>query len=117
LFGGSTDRAILEAARAIALERNIDDVIRGIRVFHGRRDRDDFVARWPHRLVVISGEHDTTPPTATTSRLAAAAPAGEFHLIPNCGHYVNLERRHAFDNILEQVVNDALAHSARLDHG
>ncbi len=104
LFGPSTPPAVVERARATADRQPVDDVIRGVRVFHGRRDMTDFASRWTGRLVVVSGARDTAPRPAAA--LAASAPNGAFHGVPDCGHYVPLERPDEFEQILGRVIRD-----------
>lgn len=43
LFGARADPAAVEGARRIAVQQDVDDVIRGVRAFHNRTDRSDFV--------------------------------------------------------------------------
>lgn len=58
LFGPNVDPEVVEAARQLAMSQDIDDIIRGVGVFHGRPDRSDFLRQWPGPVVVISGDHD-----------------------------------------------------------
>jgi pimeloyl-ACP methyl ester carboxylesterase len=91
LFGPDTPAAVLARARALALAQDVDDVIRGVRAFHDRRDLTDFARDWPKPLVVIGGELDRAPAPATAAQLAVG-PNRQHDLVRNCGHYVNLER-------------------------
>jgi pimeloyl-ACP methyl ester carboxylesterase len=104
LFGRDADSGTIEAARRIAFAQPVDDVIRGVRVFHDRPDRSGFARSWPRPLVVISGVEDRTPPTTTTAALAASAPRGELHVVDDCGHYVGLEKPRQLDAILRLVL-------------
>ncbi len=98
LFGPNAEPDAIEAARRIAFAQDIDDVIRGVRVFHGRPDRSDLVRTWPGPVVVVSGEHDRTP--ANGSALAASAPNGTFHLVEDAGHYLTFEQPAALQLVL-----------------
>jgi pimeloyl-ACP methyl ester carboxylesterase len=109
LFSAHADPSIVERARGIACAQRVDDLIRGVRVFHGRRDMELFARRWPGPLALIGGEHDRTPPPSRGAMLAAHAVRGTSHVIAACGHYVNLEQPAAFDAIVERVISDASA--------
>lgn len=91
LFGRDTPADTLAEARRMALEQDPNDVIRGVRAFHDRRDLTDVALAWRKPLVVISGDQDRAPSPAAAAR-AAAGPGRQFHLVEDCGHYVNLER-------------------------
>jgi pimeloyl-ACP methyl ester carboxylesterase len=104
-FGATADPTVVEAARRNAFAQDIEDVIRGVRVFHSRPDRSTFARTWDKPLVVVSGDQDLAPSRAAT--LAATARNGEFHLVQDSGHYVPLEQPDALAPILRQVVHAA----------
>jgi pimeloyl-ACP methyl ester carboxylesterase len=111
LFGSHADPQVIDTARRIAFQQDIDDVICGVRAFHSRSDRTEFVKSWPRPLVVISGDQDTAPTPSVAAALAAQASKGEFHLVEDAGHYVTLERPSATRQILQQVLHNVTAHS------
>jgi pimeloyl-ACP methyl ester carboxylesterase len=81
-------------ARALAFDQPIDDIIRGTRAFHERRDLTDFAHSWTKPLVVISGDQDRVP-TPAPGPSSPRRPDG----IPPRGrlrHYVNLEQPAVF---------------------
>jgi pimeloyl-ACP methyl ester carboxylesterase len=101
LFGRDTPTDVLAEAHRMALDQDVDDVIRGVRAFHDRRDLTDFARAWPKPLVVVSGDQDRTPPPATAAQIATTtAPGRRFHLVPDCGHYVPLEHPTALHTLL-----------------
>jgi pimeloyl-ACP methyl ester carboxylesterase len=106
LFGPHAPPEVVASARRIAFSQPLDDVIRGVRAFHDRRDRSDVARAWPKPLIVVSGEHDRSPPLAITTTLAASAPRGRLHVVEDCGHYVGLERPREVERILQRVVRD-----------
>lgn len=106
LFGPHVRPEALETARRIAFGQAVDDVVRGVRAFHDRRDRSDFARNWQKPLILVSGDHDRSPPPTTTAALAAAVPNGRFHLVDDCGHYVSLERPRELETILQRVLRD-----------
>jgi pimeloyl-ACP methyl ester carboxylesterase len=114
LFGRDTPATVLATAHQLALDQDVDAVIRGVRAFHDRRDLTDFALAWPRPLVVISGDQDRTPTPATAARttttVTAAAPDRRFHLVRNCGHYVNLERPHRFRALVTHAL-DQISHA------
>jgi pimeloyl-ACP methyl ester carboxylesterase len=109
LFVGTADAKIVEAARSLALDQDLDDVVRGVRAFHGRRDLSEVARAWTKPLVVINGDQDRTPGPAAGAELARNALDGEFHCVTDCGHYVNLERPSHFDTIVRGVIDRVAA--------
>lgn len=88
LFGPSTDPAVLDTARRIAFEQGADAVARGVRAFHSRTDRANWITDFAGPVVVIEGEFDQP---ARGAALARSVPDGRFHLVPGVGHYVAFE--------------------------
>ena len=85
LFSSTADAETLAAARRLALEQDVDDLIRGVRALHDRRDQAEFVSAWAGHLVVVSGARDRTP----TPAAAAASVAGgryEHVVVEDGGH-------------------------------
>ena len=91
LLSASASAAMVAEARRSALAQDPVAVARGVRAFHDRRDLTEVVDGWDGPLVVVSGEHDRTPPVHVT-RALAEGPRRAFHLVDGCGHYVPLER-------------------------
>lgn len=81
----------------------MSDVVRGIRAFHHRRDLTSAARAWRKPLVVISGDQDRTP--CPSAALATAGTKRQFHLVENCGHYVNLERPAEFRDLVERAIH------------
>ena len=111
LFGRNTSRAVVAAARELALAQDVDDLVRGVRAFHDRRDLTDWVARWRRPLVVISGADDLTPPPAAVASLGAG-PARRRHVVHDCGHYVPLERPERFRSLLASTLAERFRFAA-----
>jgi pimeloyl-ACP methyl ester carboxylesterase len=109
LFGPATPPGTLREARAMALAQDVDDVVRGVRAFHDRRDLTEFVEGWRRPLVVVNGRADRSPSPATAAALAAAAPDGRLHVVDGCGHYVNLERPAELGALIEATVAEVAA--------
>lgn len=107
LVAPDADPAVVEQARRIALGVPVDDVIGGVRAFHGRADRDDVLRSYPGPVVVVRGEHDRIP--RHPAQLAAELPHGSFRPIDGSGHYVPLERPVA----TRRIIAEALALVAR----
>lgn len=102
LFGASTAPHVLSSARELALSQDVSHVVNGVRAFHNRRDHSEFAASWSKPLVIVCGDEDRTPPVAAV-RALGGGPDRNFHLIEDCGHYVNLEQPERFHSILEGV--------------
>ncbi len=90
LFAPAMNEAVLAEARSIAMSQDVDAVINGVKVFHGRPDRTSFIESLDARIVVISGEHDVV--ARHGEAMAASLRQGSFHIVEACGHYVPLEQ-------------------------
>jgi pimeloyl-ACP methyl ester carboxylesterase len=108
-FGPSAGSAVIAAAEAIAMEQSTDDLVRATHVFHGRPDAIDVAASWQKRFVVIYGEEDGAVSRRKAAATANAAPHGQLHEMPGCGHFPNLDQPAAFNAILGDVVCKVMA--------
>jgi pimeloyl-ACP methyl ester carboxylesterase len=102
LFGPDANPMIVQRARDIASSLAVDDVIRGVRVFHGRPDRSAFLEDLHVPVLVVSGEHDRNP--AQGAQLAATLRSGAFRVVPNAGHYVPIEQPALLMEILQHAL-------------
>jgi pimeloyl-ACP methyl ester carboxylesterase len=102
LFGTSTPRSVLSSARELAWSQDVHQVASGVRAFHDRRDLSGFAASWRKPFIVISGDQDRTPPSAAI-RALGRGPKRRFHIVEDCGHYVNLERPQQLQSILVEL--------------
>jgi pimeloyl-ACP methyl ester carboxylesterase len=107
LFGPATAPAVMESARRIAHAQAVSDVIRGVRVFHGRTDRGQFLMEWPGPVTVVSGQHDIAP--ERNKALADSLQDGRYSLVPGAGHYVPLENPGALRTVVEEAITEELA--------
>lgn len=103
LFGRHAPEGVLTVARDLAVDQEVEDLVREVRAFHERRDLTDFALAWPRPIVVISGDEDRTPLPTTAARITAA-PNRRFHLVEDCGHYVNLERPIEFRSLVAETI-------------
>ncbi len=106
LFGPLTTPEVIERARRAADEQGVESIANGVRVFHGRPDRASFLASWPGRVFVVSGQHDLYPERSRA--LAAALPSASFHLIAHAGHYVPIERPDDFAEVVATALAEAV---------
>jgi pimeloyl-ACP methyl ester carboxylesterase len=84
-----------------AQEQQVEDLVRGLSVFHSRPDRSSYLAAWPGPVTVVAGEHDIA--TARASATAAVLQNGHFKLLAGTGHYGPIEAPEA----VAEVVNEA----------
>ena len=110
LFSKSTNPAVVDSARQIALQQLPTDIARGVAVFHSRPSRDDFLAKWPKSVVIVTGEDDVAPGVTTSAVMAESALHGRLFVIPSCGHYVPLEQSSTFNAILNDVIGELTDH-------
>ena len=108
LFSRSSDGKAVDAARKTTMEQSAEDISCGVSVFHTRPSREAVVLKCQFPVIVVTGEEDIAPGLAASSALAAAAPQGQLHVIPTCGHYVPVEQPGAFNAILEDVIKTNL---------
>jgi pimeloyl-ACP methyl ester carboxylesterase len=104
LFAASADPRSVARAKEIALAQRTEAVARGITAFHCRPSRIDFLSAFAPPVVVVTGADDIAPGPKISAAQAGAAPAGQLHVIPNCGHYVPLERPESLNCILRRVI-------------
>jgi len=108
LFGPDAKPAAIDAARQIAIDQDVDDVIRGVQVVHSRPDRSTFLSSWSGPVHVVAGVHDVAPRGG--DRLAASLSNATFHPIAGAGHYVTFERPDATLAVLRQVIGQHGSH-------
>jgi pimeloyl-ACP methyl ester carboxylesterase len=77
----------------------------GVKAFHTRQSRDDVLSTFPGPVHLVTGSDDVLPGLATSSKQAEIAPNGHLHVIPECGHYVPMERPEALNSIVLQLIN------------
>ena len=111
IFGPHSSAALIESAWRLARSVGRSSLIHGLRALHDRADLSTFAAEWTKPLVGISGAYDRTPTPATVESLATG-PNRQFHLVPDSGHYVNLEQPEAFHSLLVASIEWITDHSA-----
>ena len=94
----------LARARQLAVGLRPSDVARGVSAFHGRPDRDGFLASFQRPVHVVTGVDDMTPGLRTSAAQASAAPEGHLHIIAECGHYVPLEQPGRLNALLSTII-------------
>ncbi|WP_090298788.1 alpha/beta fold hydrolase [Ensifer sp. YR511] len=104
-FSTKTSPAIVAEAKSILMRQALDDVTRGVRAFHTRQSRDDVLSTFPAPVHVVTGADDVLPGLATSSKQADVAQNGRLHIVPECGHYVPMERPEALNSIIRQLIN------------
>ncbi|MDR6903848.1 alpha/beta hydrolase [Rhizobium miluonense] len=104
-FSATTSAAIIDEAESILMRQPLDDVIRGVRAFHTRQSRDDVLSTFPGPVHVVTGADDVLPGLATSSKQADLAQNGFLHVIPECGHYVPMERPEELNSILRKLID------------
>jgi pimeloyl-ACP methyl ester carboxylesterase len=104
LFSPHTPAEVVAKARALALRQSPLDVARGISVFHGRQSRGQVFRNMTCPIVIVTGADDVAPGPETSWRQVEMARRGRLHVIPDCGHYVPLERPNALNDILREVI-------------
>jgi pimeloyl-ACP methyl ester carboxylesterase len=104
LFSSSATSDAVSHAKRIALRQSPQDVARGVIAFHSRPSRDQFLSAFPRSVIVVTGADDSAPGPKTSAAQANSAQHGRLHIIPQCGHYVPLERPEYLNAILREVI-------------
>jgi pimeloyl-ACP methyl ester carboxylesterase len=107
LFSRSAKSRVVSDAKRIMLRQSPLDVARGVTAFHRRQSRDQFLSAFPRPVIVVTGADDVTPGPKVSTGQANSAQHGRLHIVPDCGHYVPLERPECLNSILREVI-DAL---------
>ncbi len=104
MFSRTATSGIVETAKRIAMQQPPKDIARGVTAFHGRASRDDILTDLQCPVVVMTGAEDVAPGPRTSAAQAASAEEGRFHLVPDCGHYVPLERPESLNAVLRGLI-------------
>ncbi|MGO7019382.1 alpha/beta fold hydrolase [Rhizobium leguminosarum] len=97
----------VEKAKRITMRQPLEDVARGVTIFHTRPSRDDILSSFPRPVVVVTGSEDVAPGLNTSRKQAEMAQHGRLHVIPECGHYLPMEQPEAINSIIRQVLETA----------
>lgn len=104
LFSKTVESAIVAGARRMALALPPVDVARGVTAFHSRPSRHEFLTTFAPQVHVVTGAEDTAPGIRTSAAQARSAPNGHLHVVPECGHYVSLERPGYLNALLVNLI-------------
>jgi pimeloyl-ACP methyl ester carboxylesterase len=104
LFSSSADSQVISDAKRMALRRSPQEVARGVTAFHSRPGRDQFLLTFPRPVIVVTGADDSAPGLEVSAAQARSAQHGRLHIVPECGHYVPLERPDFMNSILREVI-------------
>lgn len=107
LFSRVASARAIGDAKLIMLRQSPLDVARGVTVFHTRPSRDQFLSAFRFPVIVVTGADDVAPGPAVSKAQADCAQHGRLHVVPECGHYVPLERPEVLNSILLELI-DAL---------
>ena len=78
----------------IASEQSADDLVRAINAFHMRPDAQSVLAAFMRPVHVVVGANDA---------LGRKIDVGEYHVVPDAGHYVNLDQPEWFNALLRSL--------------
>jgi pimeloyl-ACP methyl ester carboxylesterase len=105
LFSRSANSQVIRDAKLIMLRQSPLDVARGVTAFHSRPSRDQFLSAFPRPVIVVTGADDIAPGPKVSAAQANSAQHGRLHIVPECGHYVPLERPEYLNSILREVID------------
>jgi pimeloyl-ACP methyl ester carboxylesterase len=101
LFAPEADPSSVERARSVAAAQPIEDIVRGVRVFHTRPDRASFLSDFDKPVVIVNGEHDH-PDRGLA--IATGLRRSTHRVVEGAGHYLPLERPNALIDIVAESV-------------
>ena len=101
LFGPRASARTVDRALAVAVSQGPDAVARGVRAFHGRPDRDDFLDSWSGPVWIVNGEHDRPERARLDARRLADC---RFVEVPGAGHYLPLEAPDEFAGVIAEAL-------------
>ena len=104
LFSRSAESQVIDNGKRIMLRQSPLDVAHGITAFHSRPSRDQFLPTFPRPVIVVTGADDVAPGLDVSKAQADLAQRGRLHIVPECGHYVPLERPENLNSILGEVI-------------
>lgn len=102
LLAPTTAPPVVQAAYTLALSQSVADVVRGVKVFHGRPDRTHFLDSWAGPVTVVNGEYDQP---ARGRALANRLRQGRFVLLPEVGHYPPVEAPYLVGEVVMAYVD------------
>ena len=94
LFPEDADPAVVERARAIALEQDPDELVGAVEAIRDRRDASEVLAAFGDRCLVVLGDAD---PFVSPDDV----PAPDVRVLPQCGHLPSMQRAAEFNQLLE----------------
>lgn len=104
LFNPMISPELVEGALAMMMERSIEDIVRGVEVFHSRPSRATLLPTLDRPVMVVTGEQDQAPGLRTSRDQATAMAQAKLHVMPDCGHYVPLEQPLQLNRLLHQLL-------------
>lgn len=104
LFAKRASPRAIEGAKRISMRQPLTDIARGVTVFHTRPSRSDILSNFQGPVVIVTGSEDAAPGIETSRMQAEIAQHGRLHIIPDCGHYVPIERPKAINSIIREVI-------------
>jgi 3-oxoadipate enol-lactonase len=99
------DPAHVAELREIAAEQSPEGVVAALEMMRDRPDADLSSLRVPTTVVV--GSADEVTPPALAEVLARAIPGAELHVLEGAGHFTQIERSAAFDDLLVKLCQRA----------
>jgi pimeloyl-ACP methyl ester carboxylesterase len=105
LFSESADAALVERARALALDRDPDGLVRAVEAIRDRADTTGVVESLEAPVLVAVAEEDPYVPRAVAEDLATRARDGRIAIYPG-GHLINLERPEEFNRALGALLDE-----------
>jgi pimeloyl-ACP methyl ester carboxylesterase len=105
LFAKGASASVTHAARDMFLRQSAQDIEKGTTVFHTRPSRGHTVSTFSGPVIIVSGAEDIALGPKVSAAQANSARQGTLITIPDCGHYVPLEKPGSLNEILRGVIS------------
>lgn len=99
LLREDSDPAVVERARALALDRTEEELVAAVEAIRDRRDSTDVYRSLGDRALTVVGDRDPYVPVADARAFDPGAV-----VLPECAHLASMERPAEFGQILEEAV-------------
>jgi pimeloyl-ACP methyl ester carboxylesterase len=100
LFHEESDPAVVDRARALALDRTTEELVTGLEAIRDRLDSTEVWHALAGRRLTVVGDRDPFVPVAD-----ARAFDPEAVVLPECGHLPALERAADFGRLVDEAVS------------
>ncbi len=105
LFSKSASASVMTAAKETFIRQSAKEIEKGVTAFHTRPSRGEVLSTFSGPVTIVSGAEDIAPGLKVSAAQANSARNGVLMIVPDCGHYVPLEKPERLNEILRDVIS------------